>query len=225
MQTLQIYDRLLQFPLFQGLGINDLTHIAGHTKFDFRKYAAGKRIIQEGQICNELLLLTNGKLLVCTSAYDHSYSVEEEMPSPYAVQPECLFGLTQRYRSSFTAMTDTNFIAIGKREVERLCDTFTVVRMNLTNTLATQSQRLAARPWRRQPADLSGRIVAFIVSRCQYPAGRKTIKILMSQLAEELNDNRQNVSIALNDMQRSGLMSLSRGRITVPSLERLITGQ
>lgn len=225
MQTLQIYDRLLQFPLFFGLGMDDLTHIAGHTRFDFRKYAAGKRIVNEGQSCNEIMLLTNGRLLMRTSAFDHSYSVEEETPAPYAVQPECLFGLTQRYRSTFTAMTDTNLIVIGKKELERLCDTFTVVRMNLANTLATQSQRLAARPWRRQTPELCGRITSFIVDRCQYPAGRKTVRILMSQLANELNDNRQNVSKALNDMQRDGLICLHRGRIEVSSLEKLISGQ
>ncbi len=225
MQTLQIYDRLLQFPLFLGLGMDDLTHIAGHTRFDFRKYAAGKRIVGEGQICNEILLLTNGRLLMRTSAFDHSYSVEEEAPAPYTVQPECLFGLTQRYRSTFTAITDTNFIAIGKKELERLCDAFTVVRMNLANTLATLSQRQSARPWRRQPQELSGRITAFIADRCQYPAGRKTVRILMSQLASELNDNRQNVSTALNSMQNDGLINLHRGRIVIPSLEKLITGR
>lgn len=224
MQTLQIYGRLLQFPLFQGLGNNDLTHITGHTKFDFRKYAAGKRIVAEGQTCDGLMFLTNGKLLMTTTAYDHSYAVEEEAPAPYTVQPECLFGLTQRYRSTFTAITDTNFIIIGKKEVERLCETFTVVRMNLTNILATQSQRLAAKPWRRQPSDLRGRITTFIADRCQYPAGKKTIRILMSQLAGELNDTRQNVSHTLNTMQNDGLVGLHRGRIVVPSLERLIMG-
>lgn len=225
MQNLQIYDKLLQFPLFQGLGNNDLIHIAGHTKFDFRKRTAGKCIIEEGQKCDGLHFLVNGKLLMHTSAYDHSYAINEETPAPYTVQPECLFGITQRYRSSFTTLSDTNFIIIDKREVEKLCDTFTVFRMNLTNILATLAQRQFAKPWRRQPTDLCGRITAFITSRCQYPAGRKEVMILMAQLADELNDNRQNVSRALNLMQSKGLLSLHRGRITVPSLERLIIGQ
>jgi hypothetical protein len=31
---LQLYDQLLQFPLFQGMSRDDLSQVAGHTKFD-----------------------------------------------------------------------------------------------------------------------------------------------------------------------------------------------
>jgi biotin operon repressor len=44
----------------------------------------------------------------------------------------------------------------------------------------------------------------------------------MTQLAEELNDSRLNISIALNSMQDDGLIILSRGMITIPKLEKVI---
>ena len=43
----------------------------------------------------------------------------------------------------------------------------------------------------------------------------------MERLAQEVNDNRLHVSQALNAMQADGLLTLHRGRIEVPSLERL----
>jgi DNA-binding GntR family transcriptional regulator len=43
----------------------------------------------------------------------------------------------------------------------------------------------------------------------------------MERLAVEVNDSRLDVSRALNDMQRRGLLELHRGRIVIPSLERL----
>ena len=45
----------------------------------------------------------------------------------------------------------------------------------------------------------------------------------MTRLAEEVNDSRLNVSRVLNQMQKDGLLILSRGRIEVPQLERLLS--
>ena len=45
MPTLQIYDQLLQFPLFQGMSRDDLEIVAGHTRFGFTKMPAGKLVI------------------------------------------------------------------------------------------------------------------------------------------------------------------------------------
>jgi DNA-binding GntR family transcriptional regulator len=44
----------------------------------------------------------------------------------------------------------------------------------------------------------------------------------MTQLAQELNDSRINISQALNQMQDDGLITLHRGRIHIPMLERLL---
>ena len=40
---LKIYDKLLQFTLFQGMSHADLMEVVGHTKFGFSKQAEGKR--------------------------------------------------------------------------------------------------------------------------------------------------------------------------------------
>ena len=44
----------------------------------------------------------------------------------------------------------------------------------------------------------------------------------MKQLANELNDSRLDISRALNRLQEKGLITLYRGRIEIPFLEKLI---
>ena len=44
----------------------------------------------------------------------------------------------------------------------------------------------------------------------------------MTRLAQELNTKRLYISQALNEMQSEGLLTLSRGKIQVPALEKLI---
>jgi len=219
---MEIYDRLLQFTLFQGMSHADLMQVAGHTKFGFSKLAAGKRLVKEGDACTHLILLTTGTLDVETQSDDHSCRVSEQVTAPYIVQPERIFGFSQRYTSTFKCTTPCNLITIDKQEVLLLLETQLVFRLNMLNLTATEAQRLRHNAWRQAPRSLRERITRFFFSRCIYPAGAKTFYILMSQLAEEMNDSRLDVSRALNQMQDDGLLSLHRGRIVIPMLERLL---
>ena len=222
MAVLQIYDRLLQFPLFQGMSRDDLEIVAGHTRFGFLKVSAGRQIIHAGDPCTHLYFLINGTLKIETYSDDSRYSVTEQMSSPYILQQESVFGYYQRYTHNFYALTDANFLTLDKEEVVRLSEDFLVFRLNLMNHLATQSQKLIQMQWRRSPQSLRERIVRFFFQHTLYPAGPKTFHILMERLAEEVNDSRLNVSRALNRMQESGVIELHRGRIEIPQLERLL---
>ena len=222
MAGLQIYDRLLQFPLFQGMSRDDLEIVAGHTRFGFLKVPAGRQIIHAGDPCTHLYFLINGTLKIETFSDDRRYSVTEQISSPYILQQESIFGYYQRYTHNFYALTDANFLTLDKEEVVRLSEDFLVFRLNLMNHLATQSQKLIQMQWRRSPLSLRERIVRFFFQHTLYPAGPKTFHILMERLAEEVNDSRLNVSRALNRMQESGVIELHRGRIEIPQLERLL---
>ena len=219
---MEIYDRLLQFTLFQGMSHADLMQVAGHTKFNFSKLAAGKKLVKEGDDCHHLVFVTNGTLRAETVSDDHSCRVTESISAPYILQPERLFGITQRYSSSFSAETPCSLISIDKQEVLLLLETQLVFRLNMLNLLAAESQRLRHHAWRTAPRTLPERITRFFFSRCLYPAGHKTFHILMQQMAKELNDSRLDISVALNKMQAEGLLTLHRGRIEIPMLERLL---
>lgn len=222
MALLQIYDRLLQFPLFQGMSRDDLEIVAGHTRFGFLKMTAGRQVVHAGDPCTHLYFLINGSLKVESFSDDGRYSVVEQMSSPYILQQESIFGYYQRYTHNFYALTDVNFLMLDKEEVVRLSEDFLVFRLNLMNHLATQAQKLIQAQWRRSPQSLQERVVRFFFLHTLYPAGPKTFHILMERLAEEVNDSRLNVSRVLNRLQTMGLLELHRGRIEIPQVERLL---
>ena len=222
MATLQIYEKLLLFPLFQGMSRDDLEQVAGHTRFGFSKINAGSTVVAEGEDCRQLYFLINGSLRVETTADDGGYMVAEQLEAPVILQPEVIFGYTQRYSHTYIAQTDANFIIVGKDEVLRLSEDFLVFRLNLLNMYATQTQKTSRMLWQYVPDSLDKRIVRFFAQHCIYPAGPKVFHILMNRLASELNDSRLNVSRALNDLQREGKIVLRRGRVEIPLMERLL---
>ena len=154
---MEIYDRLLQFTLFQGMSHADLMQVAGHTKFGFSKLVAGKRLVKEGDACSHLIFLTSGTLTVETQSIDHSCRVIEQVSAPYIIQPYHLFGISQRYTSTFKTLTDCNFISLDKQEVLLLLETQLVFRLNMLNIMATESQRLRLQQWRQAPRSLRER--------------------------------------------------------------------
>ena len=224
MPTLKLFDTLTALPLFKGMGHDELSRLAGRTKFDFIKLQAGRMAVCCGQPTGRLLMLAGGRLQAKTYSADGAYCITEEIDAPYTIEPERLFGLRQASASTFTALTDANLIAISKVEVARLCDEFIAFRLNLLNLLATEAQRRTERLWLAPPADLRGRIAGFVTARCLTPRGRKQVSILMERLAAEVNDSRLDVSHALKSMRDAGLIEQGRGLITIPDIERLTDG-
>lgn len=219
---LQLFDQLLQFPLFLGMSRDDLGSVAAHTKFDFVKEEAGGVLISADSPCTGLCLLLAGMVSVETRSDDGTYVLTEQLSAPIILQPEALFGYNQRYTHTFQALTPVALLRLERSEVVRLTETFLIFRINLLNLLSTQTQKLLHQPWRRCPQTLDERIVRFIAQRCVHPAGPKTLRILMNQLAAEVGDSRLDVSHALNRLQRDGLLTLHRGRIEIPQMEQLI---
>ena len=219
---LRLYDSLQQFPLFQGLSRAELLQLAGQTKFGFLKLPEGKTVVREDDACNQLLFLISGRLALTTYSDDRRYLVEEQLSAPWLIQPEALFGAHPHYTCSVSTMVESHFITLSKDEVMRLLDDFLIIRLNYLNMIATLAQRRGRFQWRRCSENLRQRVVRFFVDHCQYPAGSKQFRILMTQLAMEVGDSRLDVSNVLNAMQKDELIILHRGRIEIPSLERLL---
>lgn len=219
--TFNMSEKLLLLPLFQGLSSSDLAHAMGHTRLEFIQGKAGELLIRENDICDSMTFLMKGAIHATTYCDDHSYSVTEELTAPDILQPECLFGMNQRYTQTFCAVTDCHLLKISKAEVLRLSDTHEIFRTNLLNILTTQTQRLSRGVWHAHPTNIREKIVRFMVERCRKPAGEKQISIKMQQLATIIGESRLNVSHELHSMEREGLLVMSRGHIIIPAIQKL----
>ncbi len=221
MLQLGLYDKLLMIPLFTGMSKNELERIVEKTKFLFRKVEKGQYVVRQEEICARLVFQLDGCLRVETLADDHGYTVLEEQAGCHILQPECAFGLRQRFTSSYKALTACYLISIDKNETLRLASDSLIFRLNLINILSTSLQKQRRKAWRRVPRSLEERIVRFFVDHSVHPTGRKIFKIKMERLAEEINGSRLDVSRCLNTLQCKGLVGLHRGIIDVHALEQL----
>ena len=217
-----LHEKLLELPLFQGMSRNDLEQVATSTKFRHLAYAKCKTVVNEDDVCDKIYFLIKGIISATGHADDNGYSITEIMQAPEILQPERIFGLTQRYTRTFKSVTDCTFICLGKKETLELACNYEIFRLNMLNIICTKSQRLTRFPWRTQPKDIRHKIIRFIETRCLRPAGPKTLRIKMERLSDEINESRLNVSRELNAMNDEKIISLRRGEINISALEKLI---
>ncbi len=213
---------LLKLVLFQGMSSRDMAQVIEHTKFGFHKFLPGRPFITSGETVDQLWFLLDGHIISTALSDDGTYAVMEHLPGPYLIEPERIFGLTQRFSHSYRTAVPCSFITLDKAEVMNLSDEFLIFRLNLLNYISTQLQKCTHRAWQSKPQHLEHRIIRFFESHSLRPAGEKHFKIKMVRLADELNDSRLNISAALNSLQDKGLINLRRGLIDIPALEKLL---
>lgn len=232
---MQLYDKLLGLPLFQGMSSSDLQNVVAHAKIGFLKHNRNQVIVAADMPCKNLIFLLDGDVEVTTSftpsASDatpcesittaDSFTVTEYISVPSLIEPECLFGISQRYTATYRTLTQCHFITISKDVLASLLSQYVVFRLNYLNILSTLAQRRRKELCRIPLPDTQGRVVAFLRSHCQNLTGKKVFRIKMQQLADAINDNRLDVSIVLNRLDDQSSIILQRGIITIPNIENL----
>ena len=212
---------LLQLPLFLGMGRSELADIEQDVQIGDTHARRGTILASENEACTALVLVARGTVMSSTRSDDHSYQIDETLQAPLLIQPEHIFGIKQRYTSTFCAQTYCEVIRIEKPTVLKLMELSMTFRLNLMNIIATQSQRSSRRLWHQMSEDIEKRIIRFIKDRCIYPAGQKQLRTKMTVLARELGCSRLEVSEALHRLEEKLLLIVRRTIIEIPMLQLL----
>lgn len=218
-----LVDRMLSLPLFMGMTQGSMNEIMTQTRLDFHKYVANEKIISAEDPCDSLLFLIKGNILMSTCSINKTYIFEEELKSPAVIEPERLFGFSQRYFSSYSTLTECSIVRILKEDVLSLASKYEIFHFNLLNIISTRSQRDRIRVWQNLPNGIVKKITSFILDHCIYPAGKKKMVITMQQLSQYLYESRLNISQTLHVLEEKKLIIMKRGIIEVPKLEQLIS--
>ena len=217
-----MYDKLLQLPLFQGLCKTDFTSILEKVKLHFQKYNAGSYLMKQNEPCNHLVFILSGRIRSESTDENHNYTIQEELDSPYVIEPYSLFGMMTYYTASYQALTEVHTVSIDKKYILTQLGNYTIFQLNLLNILSNRAQMVYQKLWNAHIGTTMDKITNFLQLRCALPTGQKILYIKMEDLAELIDDTRINVSKMLNILQQQELIELSRKKIIIPDMQRLI---
>lgn len=215
-------NKLLLTPLFQGFSRLDFLDIVEKIPLDFRTFQPGEVIIHQEQSCHNLGMLLGGETWLGQKDTSTTYLYEEFIVAPFVLQPECLFGLHNRYSRTMTAATESQVVILSKQSVNTLMHERIAFQLNLLNCICTEAQHRGRLMWQKRFDTPDKRFRFFLFRRSLRPSGCKRLSIRMEDLADELGTTRLQVSHMLRQLQSEGLISHSRGRIIIPHLELLL---
>lgn len=220
--TLTMFDTVLSLPLFQGLGPDDLTRILESTRLRFETLMPETQIVQQDDMCNDVIFILSGTVRCTTTAADRLWYVEEVLPVPALLGLEVLYGSTRAYPYTASADTTVRLMRVDKRTMAALTSYFEVFRINVLNTLSALVARQRQLQWMPAPQTLEGRIVYFMRTHVQRPAGSKSFHISLPELGAYLGEDSRYVSKALHRLEKKGLLQMTRRKIHVPAFENII---
>ena len=218
----RMYDTLLQLPLFQGLGKGDFTSIIEKVKFHFHHIEAGKTIFTQGDTCQQLVFLLDGRIMSHTSNKELCYQLWETHEGPSIIEPYSLFGMQPSYTATYKAHTKVRLLTIDKAYVLSDLNNYEIFRINFLNILSNRCQTTHHKLKNIRTGNLKEKLADFFMLRCTKAEGEKILRITMEDLASLINETRINVSKLLNELHEKGIIQLRRKEIGVPALEKLL---
>lgn len=216
-----MYENLLCLPYFQGMSRDEITSILDKVTFEFHNYSDGESICSRGDICNKFTIATQGEFLSIASSPDKTYRLSEELQAPFAIEPYSLFGKDTTFKREYISKGNCTVLFIDKHYLFSELTKYRIFTINFLNLVSHREQAQNWAIWNYTPTSIKGRIVQFIIMRCNEINGTKRIQIKMERLAELLCETRLNVSKALNELKDEGYIELQRKEIIVPSLKKL----
>lgn len=220
--TKSMYNTMLELPLFQGLGQNDLTRIVESTHLDFRSAMNGRTLFRQGDLCEGLTFVIEGSFTVITTSADGTWQVEEMLEAPAVIGLDVLYGSQRTYRRTYVARQTSRLVFLTKQSVSAFIRFFDVFRINVMNMLTTQAVRTDAPHWLPGEKTLEGRIVHFLLTHVSRPAGPKRFLISQHQLGRYLGVAPRYISAALHNMHEHKLLRAERRAIEVDAFENLL---
>lgn len=211
----ELCDMLLSVPLFVGMDKTKLMEIDSHDRLRFLKCSKGREIVKCGDRCLDIFFVVSGRVKLLRQSNEGSYTVEEIIDAPCAIQPERLYGFQQSFTVTVVSDSPCVVLSIDKKTLIRLFDQSLAVKLNMLNMLSTSQQRSNDCVWMERNGDTANRLLKFFAERMSLNAVQATFHISVQKLAAEINAGKHHVSAVLKELRDANLLSMRRGNITV----------
>lgn len=215
------YDTLAALPLFLGMDGSSLAAFCKEEHPAAELVRSGTVIAAKDSLCRTLAIIISGDITVATPDSHGLCILEERMPGYGVVEPQRLFGLHNAYLRTYTAASQCQVLRLPKQTVvSRLLadEVFRLNFMNLVSSVAQRAESLLSPAAARTPEE---RLAAYVLARSLRPAGEKTLRVKMTDLAAALHVSRLTLSRTLHSLRERGLAEFTRTVIVIPSLEKI----
>jgi CRP-like cAMP-binding protein len=214
---------LTRVPLFSELSSAELEQI-GSVAIP-RSYPKGVRVFHEGDHSDACYIVRTGDLRVTREHSDgRAIALATLGPGDIFGELAMLDGGTRS--ASVETLTDAELLALPASDVRRVIaahgDIAAKLIVAITRRLRETNERVARQSFQTVPSRVAG-VLNQLIAEEAIPEERRGITVRMTQadLAQLAGTSRESVSRFLATLERAGVVSVGRGRVTVLEPRRL----
>ena len=214
---------LINNPLFRGITPEKLSANLEEIRFHTRSYKKGEILARQGDVCNRLMILTQGSVRGEMIDYSGRLIKVEDIAAPRALAPLFLFGEENRFPVEVTANELTEVIEIPKSSVLELFRKNEQFLENYMNLSANYARTLSDKLFFMSFKTIRQKIASYLL---RLHKQQQQLQITLDRSQQELSDyfgvSRPSLARELSHMQDDGLITADRKQITILQKEQLI---
>jgi len=192
--------------------------------FHAASYSRGQPLFRQGDIGDSLMLITRGRVAVRVVS-PSGEAVTFALLGPGDVVGELALVDPARTRRAATvvALEQVQTLVLDRAQFEVIRRRDTAVDRLLVAILATRVRSTAAQLLEALYTPVRQRVARRLLAACRQYGGRApvTVRLTQAELAELAGAKRPTVNQVLRTLEREGIVSLGRARITVHDFEAL----
>ena len=214
---------LQRVPLFAELSAEELDHIASVAVP--RSFPRGVRVFHEGDNSDACYIVRSGDLRV-TREHSDGRAIALATLSGGDIFGELAMLDGGARSASVETLADSELLALPAGDVRRLLAEHPAIAVKLIVALVRRlretNERVARQSFQTVPSRVAG-VLAQLIAEEAIPEDREGITVRMTQadLAQLAGTSRESVSRFLATLERAGVVSVGRGRVTVVQPRRL----
>ena len=215
---------LARTEVFEGLEERELVEVA-HVAVP-RSWEQGEVIFREGDEGDTCYVLKSGAVILTREHQDG------RMVALAEVRAGGMFGEMAMFRDEARSATaecleDTSAVALLARDVQRLIRQNPDIALKLLHALADRVGRTTERLLQQSFQTVAGRVASALFAQVSARQGEGAperdvlVRATQAEIAQLAGTSRESASRFLATLEREGVVSLGRGKVTVHEPERL----
>jgi CRP-like cAMP-binding protein len=213
---------LAKVPLFAELSRDELRRIADVAIP--RSFPKGVRVFHEGDTSDACYIVRDGDLRVTREHSDgRAIALATLGPGDFFGELAMLDGGTRS--ASVEAITDCELLGLPASDVRRVIaahgDIAAKLIVAITRRLRETNERVARQSFQTVPSRVAGVLSQLIAEEMTPESAGITVRMTQADLAQLAGTSRESVSRFLATLERAGVVSVGRGRVTVLEPRRL----
>lgn len=219
-ETLELLGRV---PLFGELSPRELERVVSVAVP--RSFPRGVRVFHEGDDSDACYVVRGGDLRVTREHSDgRAIALATLGPGDFFGELAMLDGGSRS--ASVETLSDTDLLALPARDMRRVIaehgDIAAKLIVALTRRLRETNERVARQSFQTVPSRVAG-VLAQLIAEEAIPEDRDgiTVRMTQSDLAQLAGTSRESVSRFLATLERAGVVSVGRARVTIVQPRRL----